>query len=186
MVNRPPCARCSRGSCRLRHSRACQAWRTQGSRSYRGPESALGTQLDHRLHRDVGFFVSGEGHSRPPEARRHPLRRRPGPARHAHSCLATGAARRLRRGAWTSVWRGLDLDNSLTPINLQPEKIDAGAIEAAGQGDSGALITFAGTTRPNMCWLRSRSRIPSRATCCNAGRTGCGRSIRTGPLLSDR
>lgn len=61
--------------------------------------------------------------------------------------LDAGAPGGSDAGAWTSVWRGLDLDNSLTPINLQPlrKEIDAGAIDGIAVGDPGAIRAFAGT-----------------------------------------
>lgn len=47
--------------------------------------------------------------------------------------------------AWTAVWRGLDLENSLTPINLQPlsKEIGADAVDGIAMGDPGAIRAFA-------------------------------------------
>jgi hypothetical protein len=48
--------------------------------------------------------------------------------------------------AWTGVWRGLDLENSLTPINLQPlrKEIGVDAVDGMAIADPGAIRTFAG------------------------------------------
>ena len=61
----------------------------------------------------------------------------------------TGAAPSPRdEAAWNTVWKGLDLENALTPIKLQPAKADLRpAIEALASGDSGALITLASEYR---------------------------------------
>jgi hypothetical protein len=47
--------------------------------------------------------------------------------------------------AWTNVWKGLDLENSLTPIKLQPlsKSIRAETINALATGDGNALRAFA-------------------------------------------
>ena len=48
---------------------------------------------------------------------------------------------------WTNVWRGLDLENSLTPIDLQPvrKEIRDEAIDGIIRGDPTAIRVFAGT-----------------------------------------
>lgn len=47
--------------------------------------------------------------------------------------------------AWTNVWKGLDLENSLTPIKLQPlsKSIRPESINALAAGDGNALRAFA-------------------------------------------
>jgi Uncharacterized protein conserved in bacteria (DUF2066) len=47
--------------------------------------------------------------------------------------------------AWTNVWKGLDLENTLTPIKLQPlrKEIGADALNALANGDGSALRTLA-------------------------------------------
>lgn len=47
--------------------------------------------------------------------------------------------------AWTSIWRGLDLENALTPIKLQPlsKSIRPESINALASGDVSALRAFA-------------------------------------------
>jgi hypothetical protein len=47
--------------------------------------------------------------------------------------------------AWTNVWKGLDLENSLTPIKLQPlsKSIRPETINALAAGDGSALRAFA-------------------------------------------
>ena len=57
----------------------------------------------------------------------------------------TGLAGHGDDAAWTSVWRGLDLENALTPINLQPLRKDIRpeAVEAIAEGDPGAVRVFA-------------------------------------------
>jgi hypothetical protein len=51
--------------------------------------------------------------------------------------------------AWSSVWKGLDLENSLTPIKLQPLRKEVGAetVEALTGGDDRALRALAGEYR---------------------------------------
>jgi hypothetical protein len=48
--------------------------------------------------------------------------------------------------AWTNVWRGLDLENALTPVNLQPLRPDiaAEAVEGIARSDPSAMRVFAG------------------------------------------
>lgn len=49
--------------------------------------------------------------------------------------------------AWTTVWRGLDLENALTPVNLQPLRPDIGAeaVEGIARAEPSAMRAFAGT-----------------------------------------
>lgn len=49
--------------------------------------------------------------------------------------------------AWTNAWRGLDLENALTPVNLQPLRADiaADAVEGIASADPSAMRVFAGT-----------------------------------------
>jgi hypothetical protein len=49
--------------------------------------------------------------------------------------------------AWTNVWRGLDLENALTPIDLQPVRKDirAEAVDGIVRGDPSSIRVFAGT-----------------------------------------
>ena len=51
--------------------------------------------------------------------------------------------------AWSNVWKGLDLENSLTPIKLQPLRKEVGAetVEALTGGDDSALRALAGEYR---------------------------------------
>ena len=48
---------------------------------------------------------------------------------------------------WTNVWRGLDLENVLTPIDLQPlrKEIPAEAVDGIVRGDPTSIRIFAGT-----------------------------------------
>lgn len=48
--------------------------------------------------------------------------------------------------AWTNVWRGLDLENALAPVNLQPLRPDVGAdaVEGIARADPSAMRAFAG------------------------------------------
>lgn len=48
--------------------------------------------------------------------------------------------------AWTNVWRGLDLENALTPVNLQPlrPEISAEAVDGIARADRQAMRAFAG------------------------------------------
>jgi hypothetical protein len=49
------------------------------------------------------------------------------------------------QAAWTRVWKGLDLDNALTPVKLQPlrNEIRPEAVNALASGDGSALRTLA-------------------------------------------
>jgi hypothetical protein len=48
--------------------------------------------------------------------------------------------------AWTSSWKGLDLENALTPVRIEAlrKDVEAAAIAAALGGDEGAMRTLAG------------------------------------------
>jgi hypothetical protein len=48
--------------------------------------------------------------------------------------------------AWTTAWRGLDLENALTPVNLQPLRPDIGAeaVEGIARAEPSAMRAFAG------------------------------------------
>ena len=56
----------------------------------------------------------------------------------------TGRARHATRRAWTDVWKGLDLEHTLTPVKLQvlKKEITPAAIDALAGGDGAAIRTF--------------------------------------------
>jgi len=58
---------------------------------------------------------------------------------------SAGAQPPREEAAWTNVWKGLDLENSLTPIKLQPlsKSIRPETINALAAGDGNALRAFA-------------------------------------------
>lgn len=58
---------------------------------------------------------------------------------------SAGAQPPREEAAWTNVWKGLDLENSLTPIKLQPlsKSIRPETINALATGDGSALRAFA-------------------------------------------
>jgi uncharacterized protein DUF2066 len=57
--------------------------------------------------------------------------------------------------AWFNTWKGLDLDNSLTPIRIEPLKgeVQPATIAAAIGGDAGAIRTLAGQYKTELALL---------------------------------
>jgi hypothetical protein len=47
------------------------------------------------------------------------------------------------QGAWVNSWRGLDLENALTPVRIEPPRVDAAVIAAVIGGDEGAMRDLA-------------------------------------------
>lgn len=57
--------------------------------------------------------------------------------------------------AWTNSWKGLDLENTLTPVRLEAlrKEMQAGVIAAAVGGDEGAMRTLAGLYKTEQALL---------------------------------
>jgi hypothetical protein len=91
--------------------------------------------------------------------------------------------------AWTNVWRSLDLENALTPINLQPlrKEIRPEAIEAVAEGDPAAMRTFASVygTEYVLVALGGQDAGTNRLTTTLAGRDAVGAFVLSRPYRMD-
>jgi hypothetical protein len=78
--------------------------------------------------------------------------------------------------AWTGVWKGLDLENTLTPIKLHPLKkeIRLDAINAFLGGDAGAIRTLAAEYNSEYVLLALAEPEGNRLNVTLAGRDGVG------------
>jgi hypothetical protein len=57
--------------------------------------------------------------------------------------------------AWANSWKGLDLENSLTPVRIEPlaKEVQADTVAAAVGGDEGAMRTLAGQYKTELALL---------------------------------
>ena len=78
--------------------------------------------------------------------------------------------------AWTGVWKGLDLENTLTPIKLQPlrKEIRPDAINAFLGGDAGAIRTLAAEYNSEYVLFALAEPEGNRLSITLAGRDGVG------------
>jgi Uncharacterized protein conserved in bacteria (DUF2066) len=56
---------------------------------------------------------------------------------------ATAKSSPKDQGAWVNSWRGLDLENTLTPVKIEPPRVDPATIAAVVGGDEGAMRDLA-------------------------------------------
>ena len=78
--------------------------------------------------------------------------------------------------AWTGVWKGLDLENTLTPIKLQSmrKEVRSDTINAFVSGDAGAIRTLAAEYNSEYVLLALAEPEGNRLSVTLAGRDGVG------------
>lgn len=91
--------------------------------------------------------------------------------------------------AWTNVWKGLDLDNALTPIKLQPlpKSIGPETINALASGDGSALRALAAqyNTEYVLLAFAEPDTVAGRLSVTLAGRDAVGAITLTRPYRID-